>query len=147
MTFQREKAQDIFEEIIPLTLKHWREIAPDNSIPPDPDFERYALLEDSDGLRCFTVRDDNEELVGYAVFFLYKHQHSRNVLQAVSDLIFIDPAKRGGGHTFLKWCDEKLKEDGAKLIYYGVSTKLDFGLMLERRGYNMVNVIYSKKVD
>ena len=87
MKFQRQKAQDVFKEMIPLLEAHWQEIAHYKDIPLDPDFDAYFRAEDAGMLRVFTARDENDVLIGYAVFLIRFNIHYKSSKQALQDVI------------------------------------------------------------
>lgn len=143
--FAREAGNDLFKEIIPLILAHYKEIPVDMGEPLDPDWEQYGLMELAGYLRAYTARDSANTLIGYAVFFLRPHQHSKGSMQAFSDLLYIDRDHRGFGPAFIRWCDEQLKADGARVIYYSVTPFCDFSPILTRQGYEFVGTTYARR--
>ena len=147
MKFQREKAQDVFKEMIPLLEKHWEEIAHYKDIPLDPDFNIYFNMEDLDMLRVFTARDDENTLIGYAVFFIKANAHYRSSLQALQDVLFIKPDCRGTGLKFIVWCDNQLQKEKIQVVYHHVKQSHNFGSALERIGYKLVDLIYARRLD
>lgn len=147
MTFARERAQDILDEILPLLKSHYDEIAHFKDIPLEPDFEKYLKLEELDGIRVYTARDENQKLIGYSVFFLSHNIHYKSSLQAVQDVLFIHPSNRGSGAKFILWCDDQLKKDGVQAVYQHVKAAHNFGPLLERFGYQLVDLIYSRRLD
>lgn len=144
MKFNLEKVRDIIEEIEPLLHKHYEEIAHFKTIPLDPDYDQYLQLEELGVIRLFTARTDDGLLVGYAVFFVRANLHYKSSLQAAQDIIFIDPAHRGTGAKFILWCDEQLKAEGVQAVYHHVKKAHNFGPMLERFGYELVDLIYGR---
>lgn len=145
-TFQKESVAQVIGEIEPLLHKHWHEIAHYKDIPLNPDWSRYIQVEEAGALRVFTVRK-NEKLIGYCVYLLNKNMHYKDSLQALQDILFIDPEHRGGGMKFLKWCDEQLRLEGVQAVYQHIKLKHNFGPMLERLGYELVDLIYAKRLD
>ena len=45
MKFQLEKAQDVFQEMLPLLSQHWEEISHYKDIALEPDIEAYFSLQ------------------------------------------------------------------------------------------------------
>lgn len=147
MNFQREKLSlDLFDEMLPLLLKHYKEIAHFQDIPLDPDYDTYIKMEEIDLVRCYTARD-NGELVGYAVYFVKANIKYRSSKQATQDVLYIDPNKRGFGHRFILWCDRQLKEEGVQVVYHHTKLEHNFGPMLERQGYQLIDLIFGKRLD
>jgi len=148
MQFQREPAiTPLFDEMLPLLTLHWKEIAHFQDIPLEPDFETYARLDEMGMLRTFTARDEAGKLVGYAVFFVKANLHYKSSIQAVQDVIFIDPTVRGFGANFIIWCDDQLRLEKIDAVYHHVKAAHNFGPMLERLGYTLVDLIYTKRLN
>ncbi len=148
MQFQREKlSSELFVEILPLLQAHYKEIAHFLDIPFEPNLEAYKHLESEGILRAFMVRDNERELHGYAVFFLRHNLHYSTSFQAYQDIIYVRPDSRGIGARLIKWCDEQLRLEGVQVVYHHVKAAHDFGPMLERMGYELVDLIYAKRLD
>lgn len=146
MIFQRESAETVIKDIIPLIFDHYEEAAKYKDIELKPDFGQYLLADQAGLTRIFTMREE-ERLVGYAVFFLRKHIHYQQSLQACQDLLFVLPSYRGSSAIdFIKWCDEQLKEDGVEVVSHTVTMQRDFGIVLSRMGYEQTEIIYSKRL-
>ncbi len=151
MNFQREALfPKLWEEMVPLFVRHWREIAHYQDIQLAPSIEFYRGQEEGGVLRAYTIRtEDSNELVGYCVYFVRPNPHYSGSLQAAQDVLFLAPEYRKGmvGAKFIKWCDERLKEEGVQAVYQHVKAVHDFGPMLERMGYEKVDIIYGKRLD
>lgn len=146
-TFKRENVSDCFQEAMPLLMEHWKEIAHYQDIPLEPDLSFYESAEKSGVLRTFTARGDEGKLIGYAVYFVRHNAHYKSSLQAVQDIIYIQKNKRGMGGRFILWCDEQLRAEGVQAVYHHVKTAHNFGPMLERFGYQLVDLIYARRLD
>lgn len=148
MKFQREQLTlELLNEAFPLLEKHYAEVAHYKDIPLDPDFERYLQVDKSGNIRAFTARDDLGVLIGYAVYFIHQNMHYRSSKQAVQDVIYIDPARRGFGAKFISWCDAELLADGVQVVYQHIKAAHDFGPMLKRLGYELVDLIYARRLS
>lgn len=150
LTFQREElTPEFWAEAFPLLAAHWAEVAHYKDIPLDPHIENYSQLQATNRVRIFTLRrGDQRELVGYAAFFLSHNLHYRSTLQAQQDVIYVDPSERGTtGYRFIKDCDEALRTEGIRVVYHHVKAAHNFGPMLERIGYELVDHIYARRLD
>lgn len=147
MKYQRENIGDVLYQALPLLYLHWKEIAHYDDIKLDPQTYEYLELEKKGALRCYTARLDSDELVGYAVFFLRYNLHYRSSFQALQDVIFIHPEHRGEGAKFIMWCDEQLKKENVQVVYHHIKSKHNFGPLLERMDYELVDLIYAKRLD
>lgn len=147
MKFSRENVRDALNDMIPLMVNHWREIAPHKDILLEPDFKAYEALEDADTLRVYTARTDENILAGYAVFFVHGHLHHKQSKTAVQDLLYIDPWERGFGVGFMRWCDEELRAEGVQVVYHSVTGGMNFSPILEKIGYELSSLVYSRRLD
>lgn len=145
-TFHRETFSQVVDDIRPLLLDHWKEIAHHRDIPLDPDYGAYARLWDSGRLVIFTVRD-GQELIGYSIFFL-GHIHYKNSRIAVQDILFVKPERRGGlGYRFIRWCDEQLRDMGVQVVTHHVKIRVvDFSPILRRLGYELMDAVYTRSL-
>jgi GNAT superfamily N-acetyltransferase len=148
MQFQKEQlSPELFAEMLPLLTAHYKEIAHYQDIPLEPDYSSYKHLSDSDCLRIFTARNDDKELIGYCVYFVRENLHYKSSLQAVQDIVYVRPDCRGVGARLIKWSDEQLKADKVQVVYQHVKSAHNFGPMLERMGYELVDLIYARRLD
>jgi len=81
IAFTEELLSATWDEMAPLMLAHWREIAHYPDIELDPDKEGYALAESAGLVRFYTARADGR-LVGYVIFFVRPNMHYRASRQA-----------------------------------------------------------------
>jgi hypothetical protein len=149
--FAREPmTMDLWDEALPLLHQHWVEIAHYTDIPLEPDIEKYMAMAKAGTLRVYTARDrdDEELLVGYALFFVANNAHYKSSVQAVQDVIYVDTHARGlTGARFIKYCDMRLALEGIQVVYHHVKAAHNFGKMLERMDYKLVDLIYAKRLD
>lgn len=148
MIFKLETlSQELLDESFPLFIGHFKEISANQDIPLEPDFEQYYKLEEMGMLRFFSARNDQGKLLGYAVFMVRNNLHYKSSKQAVQDIIYISPHERGFGAEFIEWCDAMLKAEGVQLVYHHVKAAHNWGKVLDRLGYRMIEFIYSKRLD
>lgn len=144
--FQRERfSKELVDEIMPLTEEHFKEVSHFEDVVPKANLGEYQILDVSDKLRIYTAR--NGELVGYAVFVVHDHPHY-GVKAATQTLLYLMPHVRAGmtGLMFLRACDQKLKDDGVKLIYHASSEKKNITPLLKRIGYEKIEEMWGRRV-
>jgi hypothetical protein len=146
MIFKREQLSNVLEELKPLLEAHYLEIAHYRDIPLIPDYEGYLRIESTGALRVFTIRED-DKLIGYGLFFVKTNFHYSTSLQAVQDILFLSKERRGHGKKFISWCDEQLRSEGVQVVYHHVKAAHNFGALLVRSGYELVDLIYAKRLD
>lgn len=147
VTFAGEMLKDVMEEMVPLTISHYGEVAHYRDIPLSVDWDRLASAEAQDCLRIYTARTSEKKLVGYAFFIVQTSTHYSGSLQAIQDVIFILPEHRGFGKKFILWCDKQLREEGVEVVYHHVKKEHNFGPMLEKLGYELIDLIYGRRLD
>lgn len=146
MIYTVEKFEDNVEELKELSILHYDEVAPYDDIELKVNWNKLINVEKNGALRFYTVRVSGQ-LIGYGIYFVgYSIEYSLS-LQASMSNIFIHPDFRGQGLDFISWCDEQLKEEGVQVVYHHVKVKKDYGKMLERLGYEKMNIDYSRRLD
>lgn len=145
-TVQREAPADVLEEIKPLLQAHWREIAHYQDIPLQPDYDWYLTCP---ALRCFTSRNQGGRITGYVVFGVAANKHYMTSVQAVQDILFVDPRDRGGvGRQLIRSSDAALKAEGVQVVYHHQKLAHPaLGELLRGEGYEPVEVIWAKRLD
>lgn len=147
--FARESVSDVMSEIEPLLRAHYEEVSFYKDIPLQPDFDRYVQAEKSGALRVFTARV-NTDLVGYAVYFVQPNLHYSSSLQAQQDILYIHPSHRkgGAGIWLIRHADEQLAAEGVQVVIQHVKARADlnFGPLLERLGYELMDHLYTKRL-
>jgi GNAT superfamily N-acetyltransferase len=148
LRFAVETMAQVWDDMQPLLERHWREIAHYQDIPLEPDRQGYATAERNGNLRIFTLRRD-DELIGYAVYFVRQNLHYKSSKQASQDILFLAPEYRRGrlGMHLIEFSDECLGDEGVQATYHHVKAAHNFGPLLERMGYQLVDLIYAKRLD
>ena len=139
--------KELLEEVKPLLEEHWAEIASYPDIPLSPDYEAYLKLQELGSIKSFSLRDQDEKLIGYSVYFIRFSHHYNKTLYAASDIIFITKERRGYGGLFIKYCDEELKKFGVVVCQYHIKAKFDWGKGLEHMGYELQDKIFAKRLN
>lgn len=147
MIYQHENYGNVKKDIKPLIIKHWEEIALNQDIIElNPDWDAYAKLDMGGSLRVFTVRTDNEQLVGYFVVIVSRSLHYSDHLFANNDIIFLLPEYRKGttGIKLIDFAERELKAEGVTSLNINTKDHQSFDAILLRRGYQMIERVYSK---
>lgn len=130
---------------------HWEEVAHYQDIPLAPHWDAYLKLESNGNLMTFTIREDDGErpgeFVGYGLYVISLALHYRSSLQAHQDIIFIRKDRRGCGGGFISWCDDRLAERGVQAVSHHVKKAHNWGRVLERKGYELMDLIYVRRLD
>lgn len=149
-TFQREPFGAVVGEIRPLLERHWKEVAHYPDIPLVPNWPKYAECENVGLLRIYTGRDDGR-LTGYSVFMVHPGMHYSTSKEADEDLLYVAPEHRKGrfGLQLMQFAERELTAEGVQLLKRRtkVAERLNFGALLERMGYEPIDVVYGKRLD
>jgi GNAT superfamily N-acetyltransferase len=149
MKYAIENISDVREEMEPLTVVHWLELANDQEeIELDFDWQLYENLQALGKLLFVTVRDDGI-LVGYSATLITNHMHYKSVLHGLTDFYYIHPRWRRGfvGINLLKFVEAEMKKLGVKKIVTGCKDKHDTSVLLRRLGYKLSDRIFTKVLD
>lgn len=150
MNFAAEEySLQLIADMMPLWKAHHAETADKFYGPLNPDLFVYEQAAEAGMMRIFTVRDEVGSLHGYQVLFVSHHPHSRDSLQAVQDVLYLCQDARKGlvGYRFIKWCGEQLRAEGIDIVHQHISAKHDFGAILTRMGYELEDLVYSKRLQ
>jgi GNAT superfamily N-acetyltransferase len=145
-----ETLDDTKGECDELIAAHWREIAVWQDIPLDPDWVAYDSLSKAGMLAIYTVRTEEEKLVGYAVFVLRKHTHYKGHSWAMNDIVFVHPDYRDGriGRRLAKFWEQDLKNRGINVVHVNVKTAHPaLGLVLRFEKYKTVESGLEKRLN
>ena len=149
--FGREALESCFEEALPLLHKHWQEIAYYLDIPLKPNLPKYLLLEQVGALRIYTARSaDNGKLIGYAVFIVGPNLHYSDSIQALQDILYLDPDYRRGrlGIQLIRFSEVELRNEGVQVIaQHAKEAHPALIRILERTGYDRQDVVLTKRLD
>lgn len=146
LQFAKERVFDMATEAQPLLNEHYEEITLHKDVMKlNPDWIKYAVLEERGELHCFSVRHEGT-LVGYAVFFLTPHIHYKDSLVATNDIIYFLPQYRRGltPVKFIKYCEAEMKKKGAVKLVFHVKLAHDWSPILSRLGYDPEEVMHGK---
>lgn len=151
VTYARELFDACYSEAIPLLEQHYAEIAHFQDIKLNVDIERYRAAEAAGALRIYTARLPDQRLVGYAAFAVGRNPHYADSLQAVNDVIYLDPNYRRGrvGVGLIAYCDEQLALEGVQVVRHHVKrAHPKLGFILEHKfGYAAEDTIMVKRLD
>lgn len=152
--FQRETFDQVYAEALPLLVKHKDEIAHFPDIPLDVDVARYRRMDGAGLLRIYTARLHGDfsnltALIGYAVFIVDRNPHYQSSLQAVQDVLFVDPEHRNSlvGVELIRFTERELRWEGIEAIYQHVKLAHPaLGAILGRIGYAPIETIFVKRL-
>lgn len=142
-------SESLVQEMRPLWDAHYEEI-PQLGLKLDPDLTLYTTMQRIGTLRIFTARigsPQDSTLCAYALFGVIRHPHRKYSLEAHGDILYMDPECRRGftAVRFLQFCWATLEKEGVQVIHQVIDAKHDVGRLLERYGFEMTDLVYSRK--
>jgi len=145
--FSEERLSTVWEEAVPLMKEHFEETGDFGIEEFNPDKVQYLETDKLNLSKTFTARTDTDTLVGYSIFFIFPHHHSRERICAVQDALFLQKKHRGiAGVRFISFTDLVLEALGASLIFRPVSTKCDYSRTLSRMNYEHVQNGFMRRI-
>lgn len=140
----------LWDELTPLLREHWGEVETERDFPPDPDRDLFGKIEACGMLKVYTARVD-ARLVGYIAFFLSNSLHSREVLIAKDDALFVHKAYRTQrvGSELILFAVDHLRQLGARMVYITSKHRAgaNIGPLLWRLGFTHDEDVYAKRLD
>ena len=149
VTFQVEPWPAIAEEIKPLLVKHWEEIALDReAIPLDPDFDLYQMLHEKGILVACTARADGK-LVGYYANLVKDHPHYKSTLFAFLDVYFLCKEYRNAqnGLRLFRFMEQEMRARGVRKICSMTKLDHDNSRLFVRLGWRPVETVFTKMLE
>ena len=127
--------------------EHFKEIHFLSDFEFNPDVQYYMALEEQNHLKFFSVFVD-DTLVGYSIYFIRQHPHCKNIFMGWQDAIYLAPEFRGNGmgKELIETADMFLSDLGCNVVFNFVSSRLDFGPMLQSVGYEMIDKMYARRL-
>lgn len=147
ISYQQEFLATVAKDIAPLLKEDWEEIEHQKSRRPlNPDWEAYANLETSGILKIFTARDDGS-LIGYASCFMLPDIHSRGILSANFEILFVSASHRNGavGLRLMKFAEKCVRQDGAEFCFVTTTEQNSASKMMQRLGYKAIETKFEKE--
>jgi GNAT superfamily N-acetyltransferase len=144
---EEEFTPELVEEGTPLMVAHWDEVNPNDKYDINPDWYQYFMLYEEGMLKVFTARY-GDELIGYMTWFVSPSLHKAGVMVANEDALFVKKDRRGmmAGMKLIKFAEQTfLETTEVRTFVLRVKTTHDFGKYLERLGYSLKEMIYTKE--
>ncbi len=152
LTLGVEKLGQIHEEVRPLHAAHYAETETLYlDTPFDPDYARYAAMEELGNFVLVTARWE-AELIGYIQYYVFRDMHTQGAYMAREDAMFIVAKARGNklAPRMLAYSEHVMAGLGCTFI--GMTSKgpvggPEIGQFLESKGYRPVAMFYGKKLE
>lgn len=146
IAYAREKVAKVRDEITPLLLAHYAEIG-QRDLLVLPDWDAYLKAEEEGKVFILTARCEGV-LIGYNVMLLASHLHYADARVAQNDVIYVAPEHRNGKVSIglIRHFETAMRAIGFDKIYYHAKPVNNFGKLLERMGYGVVETVHAKNL-
>lgn len=143
MRFARERYADNRGEVYCLGERHWKELYGPESVF-NPDLPMVLKLEEEGHFVLFTMRDEEDELVGQAAFMVFDLPFFRQVI-ANDAFYYIKPEYRRAGHMaeLLSFAACNLQQNGVDSVVVSHHVGMDLSRVLEKAGYELTSKLYT----
>ena len=155
-TYGHERIEDILEELRPMHSAHWAETEHSyNGGECSPDYKGLVTLEADSHMVQFTVRAEDQELIGQLVYRIARSFHAPEHLQAIENAFYVKPEWRGVGKGgvglhLLDYAEDGLRHLGVTMFTHMDKSPMggvDMSRTFKRRGYKPIYVGYIKTVE
>lgn len=149
LKFSWERFSGLAEEIIPLFVKHWREVGSDqDAVPLDVDVRRLLQYEQAGRLGIVAARHEGK-LVGYVVVIMGPHLHHASTNWGQFDGFWLDPDYRKGpsGYRMLRGAVAAARKKGVKVLTVPVPQAFENGRLnnlFKRMGFGAPETLFRK---
>lgn len=115
----------------------------------NPDIERYMQLQKENRLVMATARTPEDELLGYCVFFIYKHPHYQHVLCAMDDIHYVKPEHRHSGvwQRMMTVAMNEIKSRNVGMISIRVPSGNEYDQEMKEMGFEDMEKVYYRAIQ
>lgn len=148
ITIEAGSAVENYARIASLVEEHWQETASHKEIRSlNIPIDRYETLENVGCLLSLFVIDDGE-IVGYSINVIAEDLHAADTIKAQNDAIFVKSTHRKtrAGMMLMSATEKAAKDMGASLMIWHAKPGSKLDAILERNGYGVLDVLYSKRL-
>lgn len=138
-----ERITEVWDELQPLGQAHYAEVSGWQA-PFHMDRVLYQATEAA-GQHLFVTARAGGELVGYAGFFIGRHNYA-DVITATQDCVYLRPAHRQGWNALglLGFADATLRDRQVQIVLHGVPINHDFSPVLRTLGYRPSEILWER---
>lgn len=145
LTYKVDDWLENLEAFKAISVDHYDEIQTLEDFPLDIDYDTYESLYRANKLVFITAKD-GDKLVGYIIYFVMNHLHSKNRVAAHEDLYFLKKEYRKG-HNAIKmfqFAQEYLTEKGVDLVFYCTKFEFDNSSLFKYLGCKPLDKVFTK---
>ena len=115
----------------------------DNIISSKVNYNFFLTKQQNGLLNICTMRDD-DKLIGHWSCILNHHVQSNDLLIAETQNIHVLKEYRASSIKFMKYTEDVLKKRNVKLLYLAVNPQLKQENLLNKMGFSLDEIVYTK---
>lgn len=145
--YMTAKVSECFDDVLKLLDEHYNELSVTKNYKLNPIYDIYKQNESNGKCRVILCKDD-DEIVGYIVFFIDSNLHYKDCLLATEDIYYLKPKYRKGtiGIKMFKFAENYLKSLGVNMIRYSTKVHMDNSRLFEFMGYSFIEKVFIKNL-
>ena len=115
ITYKIKTVEECFDDVEKLFQDHYEELSVTKQYKLNPDYEVY--IQNSGRIKVILCKDD-DDIVGYIVFFIAPHLHYKDCLMAIEDIYYLKPEYRKGtvGIKMFKYAEKYGYKDYSRQV-------------------------------
>jgi hypothetical protein len=152
MIIREIQISDYLADLGPLFVEQQAEIGEDHAVGlplvPDPDVERYTMLDQS-GMSLALGVFDGDEIVGYTNSLISESLHYRGVVICQNDAIYLRANRRRGslGLRLMRETERVAYMRGADMVVWQCKPDTPMHALLARGRYALQDLVYTRALN
>jgi hypothetical protein len=124
---------------------HYEEISLIKEFPLKPQWDIYEKMDEAGKVKVILCKEE-DEIIGYIVFFISNHLHYADCLIAQEDIYFLKKEYRTGrvGLKMFKFAEEYLKSINVDMVKYSTKVHADKSSLFEYLKYQNTEKVFTK---
>jgi hypothetical protein len=145
ITYSVSNVKDCVNGLKHLLDLHYEEISLLRNFKLKPQWDIYEKCDDLGNVKVILCKDD-DEIVGYIVFFISHHLHYADCLLATEDIYFLKREYRTGRNAIkmFKFAEDYLKSIRVDMVKYSTKVKFDKSVIFEYMGCEHSEKVFTK---
>ena len=145
ITYSVSNAVNCIQGLKHLLDLHYEEISLIKEFPLKPQWDIYEKMDEAGKVKVILCKEE-DEIIGYIVFFISNHLHYADCLIAQEDIYFLKKEYRTGrvGLKMFKFAEEYLKSINVDMVKYSTKVHADKSSLFEYLEYKNTEKVFTK---
>jgi len=145
ITYSVSNAVNCIQGLKHLLDLHYEEISLIKEFPLNPQWDIYEKMDEAGKVKVILCKEENE-IIGYIVFFISNHLHYADCLIAQEDIYFLKKEYRAGrvGLKMFKFAEEYLRSINVDMVKYSTKVHADKSSLFEYLEYQNTEKVFTK---